>query len=96
MAVCPQCRKPVSPLVLLLDISWTTIHCRNCKSKLYIRGKDFFIWYLPLVVIFFLLGLLIIKKTNIKSSTLGIIVTLLSACGYFIFGWYFTRLEIAK
>lgn len=96
MAKCPQCNKLVWHVGILFNTGWRTIPCNNCGSRLYIRGRDFFIWYLPSVLIFFVVGLRIIKNTNIKASILGLALTALSAAVYFILGWFFTKLEIAK
>lgn len=94
MARCPKCNTNIPPYGFPFNGKWTSIICHNCKTKLYIRIKDFYNWYLLPFLALSLLGLVILKYYLINPLILGISITLLSTFFFFKVGWQHTRLQV--
>jgi hypothetical protein len=93
MAKCPKCSNIIPPYGFPFNGNWMSIICHKCKSKLSIRVKDFYKWYLLPFLMLFSVGLLLLKYSSINPIALGGITTFLSFYFYSTVGWEHTRLE---
>ncbi|MFA5090733.1 MAG: hypothetical protein WC510_06900 [Candidatus Omnitrophota bacterium] len=93
MAKCPKCRKDISPYEFFCNGGWSFIRCTQCNSKLLVKDRDFYAWFLSFFILLFIGGIILIKYFNFRPNLIGSLTIMATLCCYFSLGWRFTTLE---